>query len=96
MLTTPEPIKRQSWWEGKFALFWRLANRSGGGGPAPVQRRTPPTGNWWVEAFVGEERALPAETAVSSDSPLGIGRSYGGLTSVILIVLNNVNLQFQG
>ena len=25
LLAAQKPIKRQSWWKGKFALFWMLA-----------------------------------------------------------------------
>ena len=27
LLATVKPIKRQCWWKGKLALFWRPANR---------------------------------------------------------------------
>ena len=40
LLAAQKPIKRQSWWKGKFALFWMSAM---GVGRTPVQRPTPPT-----------------------------------------------------
>ena len=39
MLAALKPIKRQGWWKGKFALFWRPATAGvagGGGGGLPA------------------------------------------------------------
>ena len=66
-----------------------------GGGRTPVQRLTPPTDNQWARAFIGGGRGLHAETAQSALMVI-LKLVIGGLTSVILIVLGTVNLQFQG
>ena len=40
LLTSQKPIKKQSLWKGKFALFWMLS-QGYGGGQMPVQSLTP-------------------------------------------------------
>ena len=46
---TPNPIKRQGWWKGKFALFWMQATR-GRVDSCPKSD----THYKWVRAFIGE------------------------------------------
>ena len=53
------------------------------------------THNQWARAFIDGGRALHAETAQSALTVI-FKLVIGDLTSVILIVLNTVNLQFQG
>ena len=53
------------------------------------------THNQWARAFIGGGRLLHAETAQSALTVI-FKLVIGDLTSVILIVLNTVNLQFQG
>ena len=60
-----------------------------------VQRPTPPApNNKGVRAFIYRGRGLHAETAQSALTALKL--VIGGLTSIILIVLSTVNLQFHG
>ena len=59
-------------------------------GPPP-----PPIGNKWARAFLGRRRELHEERAQSALTVI-FKLVIGDLTSVILIVLNTVNLQFQG
>ena len=95
LLAAQKPIKRQGWWKGQFALFWRPAGQLGGAGRTPVQRPTPPTDNQCARAFIGQGRGLHAETAQSALTVI-LTLVIGGLIRVILIVLGTVNLQFQG
>ena len=60
----------------------------------PVERPTTPTVNRWARAFTGGGRGLPAETAQSALT-VTLKLVMGGLTSVTLIVLGTVSLQFQ-
>ena len=79
--------------EGTFVLFQRPATRGRG---APVQRLTSHTDNQAVGgAFIDGGRGLRAETAQSALTVI-LKLVISGLTSVILIVLTAVNLQFQG
>ena len=72
-----------------------------GGGWTSVQRPTPPHppphthSNRGARAFIDRRRGLHAETAQSALTVI-FRLVIGGLTSVILIVLGTVNLQFQG
>ena len=83
LLTAQKPIKRQVWWKGKFALFWRPAT----GGWTPD--------NQWARAFIDRGRGLHAETAQSALTVI-LKLVIGGLTTIILIVLSTASLQFQG
>ena len=67
-----------------------------GGGWAPLQRLTPPplTMNG-QELFIDRRRGLYVETTESAVTVI-LKLVIGGLTSVILIVLSTVTLQFQG
>ena len=64
----------------------------------PVQRLTlppPPPDNQWAKAFVDGGRGIHAETVQSSLTVI-LKLVLGGLTSIILVVLSTVILQFQG
>ena len=65
------------------------------GGQTPVQRPTPPTDNQWATAFIDRGRGQHAEIAESALTVI-LKLVISGLTSVILILLGTVNLQFQG
>ena len=56
---------------------------------------SPPTDNQWARGFRDGGRGLHAETAQSAVTVVLL-LVIGGLTSVILIVLSTVSLQFQG
>ena len=66
-----------------------------GRGQTPVQRPTPLPDNQWARAFIDGGRGLRAETSQSALTVI-LKLVISGLTSVILIVLTAVNLQFQG
>ena len=75
------------------------AGNWGWGQWTPVQRPTPPPSpscdTLGVRAFIGEGRGLHAERAQAALTVI-LKLVIGGLTSVILIVISTVNLQFQG
>ena len=60
----------------------------------PVQRPTPRPDNQGARAFIDRGRGLHVETAQSALTVI-LNLVISGLTSVILIVLGTVNLQFQ-
>ena len=62
-----------------------------------VQRPSPMTDNQWATTFIdgGGGWALYTETVQSALTGI-LKLVMGGLTSIILIVLGTVNLQFQG
>ena len=62
-----------------------------------VQRPSPTTDNQWATTFIdgGGGWALYTETVQSALTGI-LKLVMGGLTSIILIVLGTVNLQFQG
>ena len=67
-----------------------------GGGWAPVQRLTASSlDNEWTRPFTDRGRGLCVETAESAMTVI-LKLVIGGLTSVILIVLIIVTVQFQG
>ena len=67
---------------------WKLA---GVGGGLLFKGQLSLTDNQWARAFIGWGRGLHAETAQSA-----LKLVIGGLTSIILIVLSTLKLQFQG
>ena len=75
-------------------LYFRC-HQLGEVGWTSVQRPTPGPATSEARAFTDKRRGLQAETA-----PLALTVIFkliiGGLTSIILIVLDTVNLQFQG
>ena len=69
---------------------------SGGRGrPIFVQRLTTRTDHQWARTFTDERRELHAKTAQSALTVI-LKLVITLLTSVILIVLSTVNIQFQG
>ena len=62
-----------------------------------VQRPSPTTDNQWATTFIdgGGGWALYTETVQSALTGI-LKLVMGGLTSIIMIVLGTVNLQFQG
>ena len=96
------PIKRQGWWKGKFALFWKLETWSvrGWGGwegscskadSCPTQ---PPTISRQGLLEVKRGGRLHAETAQSALPGL-LKLTVGCLISIYLTVKSTVSLQFQ-
>ena len=84
--------------ERKVCFILDASNCGGGGtvGKTPIQRPTPtPADNQRARAFIGKGRALHAETAQPTLTVI-LKLVISGLTSVTLIVLSTVNLQFQG
>ena len=62
LLAALKPIKRQGWWKGKFALFWRLAAGGRGVDSCP-KADSPPLTAGGPELFIGGRRGLQAEAA---------------------------------
>ena len=79
--------------KGKVALFQRPATGGGEGGRLS-KGRLPPPDNQGARAFIDRGRGLPAETAQSALTGI-LKLVMGGLTSIILIVLGTISLQFQ-
>ena len=90
LLTAQKPINRPGWWEGKFALFQPAPK---GEGRHLSKGWLPLTGNQGARALIDRKRGLHAETAQSSLTVI-FKFVFSGLTSVILVVLDMVNLQF--
>ena len=89
LLIAQKPIKRQGWWKGKFALFWTPATR---GRADSCPKADSPHCQSGGKSFY---RWLHAETAQSALTVI-LKLVISGLTSVILIVLSTINLQFRG
>ena len=89
-----KPVKRPSWWEGKFALFWMPASREEGGHTS-VQRPMPPDWQSVGKSFYWH-RELPAHKKVQSAPTVILKLGIGDVTSIILAALGVVSLQFQG
>ena len=92
LLTTQKAIKRQAWWKRKFALFWRPAISGEG---RLVSKAVPVPDNHWARAFIDWGRGPHTETTQPVLTVI-LKLVIGGLTSIILIVLGPVHLQFQG
>ena len=100
MLAAQKSVNRPGWWKGKFALFQMPATGLMGGVRIDVCSKAdspphPPTGNQWGKNFYSQKEGLRAETAQSALTVI-FKLVMGGLTSIILVVLGRVNLQFQG
>ena len=103
MLAAQQPINRPGWWERNLALFQMSAIGGGVGGRRLSKGRPPTTGSQWDKIFYRQSRGiLHVETTASPDSQLQTGHRcsdqltvIGAPTSVILVVLGTVNLQFQ-
>ena len=91
LLTTQKPINRSGWWKGRFALFQMLAT----GGRVDI---CPKADSWprnqWGKSFYRQKEGLHAETAQLALTVI-FKLIVGGLTSIILVILGIVNLQFQ-
>ena len=93
LLAALKPIKRQAWWKVCFILEarkWWLEV----GGWTPVRRSAPLPGQPVGKSFDKHREGLHAETAQSALTVI-LKLVTGGLTSIILIVLSTVSLQFQ-
>ena len=70
LLAAQKPIKRQGWWKGKFALFWRPTTGGVDGGwrvdSSPKAASPTPTASQGARAFIGGGRGLHVETAQSA------------------------------
>ena len=86
-------VKKNRLMERKVCFILDAGNQ--GRGQTPVQRPTPFPDNQWARAFIDGGRGLCAETAQSALTVI-LKLVISGLTSVILIVLTALNLQFQG
>ena len=102
LLTIEKPINRPSWWKGKFALFQMpVTTRRGVAdtcpkADSPALTTSEGKGFYIQKCVLGEGGGeLHAETAQSSVT-VSFKLVIGGLTSVIFVVLDIVNLQFQG
>ena len=87
--------KRPDWWKGKLALFWMLATGECGTDVCPKTDCPRLLHNQWARVFIAGGRGLHAGIAQSALTII-LKLVIGGLTSIILIVLSTVNLQFQG
>ena len=56
MLAAQKPKKRQSWWKGKFALFWMPAMGWGVGGRLLSKGQLSPTDNQGARVFIDKGR----------------------------------------
>ena len=95
MLAPQKSKSRPGWWKGKFVLFQMLATGGGGwGGWTSVQRPIPPTDKQGIRAFIDRVGigVTCRNSTVISDCHLQLVIS--GLTSIMLLVLGTVNLQF--
>ena len=81
---------KQGWWKGKLALFWMHATWRVGW--TPVRKQLPPNS---TQSSDKSFHRLLAETARSALTVI-LKLVTGGLSSIILIVLSRVSLQFQG
>ena len=96
--TAQKPVNRPDWWKGKFVLFQMPATAGEcrhlfrGWLPPPYSPQPPTTGIQWGKIFYRQKEAETAQSALPAIFKLVIG----GLTSIILVVLGTVNLQFQG
>ena len=68
-----KPIKGQSWWKGRFAIFCSLATSAGG--QTLVQRPIPLTGGQGKSFYRLREGATCRNSTVSADSHLEIGHT---------------------
>ena len=93
LLAVQKPISRPGWWKGKFALFQMLATVVVDVCP---KADSPTLATSGARAFINRrwEWGLHRETA---QSPLTVIKLViADLPSVIVIVLDAVNLQFRG
>ena len=99
LLASQKPIMRPGWWKWKFALFWMITTGVLGGGQMPVQRlSTLPPLPWQsgAKSFYRWKEEAICRNSIQSALTVILNLVIGGLTSIILIVLGTVNLQFHG
>ena len=96
--TAQKPMNRPDWWKGKFALFLMLETGvAGQGGGHLFKGGLPPPQQAGGESFYRQSKGRWLHAEIVQSSLTVIFRLViNGLTSVILIVLGTVNLQFQG
>ena len=94
LLAVQKPMSRPGWWKGKFALFQMLATVVVDVCP---KADSPTLATSGARAFINRrwEWGLHTETAQSALTVL-FKLVIADLTSVIVIVLGTVNLQFRG
>ena len=95
LLATQKPINRPGWWKGKFALFPMSAPATGEGEGIHLSKGwLPALATSGARAFINRRRGFHAEIAQLSLTVI-LKLAIDGLTSIILVVLGTVNLQFQ-
>ena len=97
LFTTQKPVYRPGWWKGKSALFQMLATGGEGGGHLSKSQFPHPAWQAGSENFYRQNRGAGVtcrNSTVISNSHLQLVIS--GLTSIILVLLGTVNLQFWG
>ena len=95
LLATQKPLNRPGWWKGKFALFQMSAPATGEGEGRHLSKGwLPALATSEARAFINRRRELHAEIAQLSVTVI-LKLAIHGLTSIILVVLGTVNLQFQ-
>ena len=98
LLSSLKPIKRQGWWKVYFQGQQPWGGRESG--LLTKSQRPPPAAthsdNQRAWAFIDGRRGLTVERAQSALTARRWNCSCGGPTSIILLVLSTVDLQFQG
>ena len=96
-LTAQKLTNRLGGWKGKFALFQMPATGGEGGPLSKGWLPQLPTSNQWGKNFYRQKEGDRCRNSTAQSALTVIFKLIiGGLTSVILIVLGTVNLQFQG
>ena len=90
LFTAQRPINRPGWWKGKFALFQMLTAGQEGGRLS--QGRLTPLAAGGARAFT-DRRGLHVETSQAALTVI-FKLVISGLTSVHLVVLGTVSIQF--
>ena len=94
LLAAQKTTNRPGWWKGKFALFQMLATVVAGRCGCLSKGQLPTLATSEARAFINRRRELHAEIAQLSVTVI-LKLAIHGLTSIILVVLGTVNLQFQ-
>ena len=95
LLAAQKPMKRQYWWKGRFALFWRLA--AGVGVVDSCLMTESPVPHWQAMGkSVCREREGYLQKQHGELWWSSWSWPFSDLTSIILTALGRVNLQFQG
>ena len=99
LLLGQKPIMRPGWWKAEFALFWMTTTGVLGGEQMPVQRLPTPLPVPWqsrAKSFYRWREEAICRNSIQSALTVILNLVIGGQTSIILIVLGSVNLQFHG